>query len=348
MITYVLAYAVLLLQGAVSAGQPRTRLLLYRLNLVLIFLFVALRWDVGCDWENYFEHFEVTRNTPFDFFISQREPGYWLMVYYAHYFDLDYIHINVVSALLFFIGLHIFAKTQPDPLGFLIMTFPVLIINLPMSALRQAIAVGFLCIAYNYFVRRRPIAYLACIAGGSLFHSSILLFGALAPMVRNGFNTRSVVQSVLLSLPGQYFLFLDDVELYAERYIDTGIDAAGGLFRGGMLGLVGVLFFIYLKAPWKRTFPRDYNLMLIGSLVMIAVFGATFVSTVIGDRLGYYVQPLQIAILARLPYFPMGRDSNLVNALPYVGLGAVLVTWANLSSLFDRCYVPYNSILFSP
>ena len=61
-----------------------------------------------------------------------------------------------LSSAIFFLGVHVLARRQPDPLGFLVLLFPILIINMPMSGIRQGAAIGLLCIAFVAFIDRRP------------------------------------------------------------------------------------------------------------------------------------------------------------------------------------------------
>ena len=54
----------------------------------------------------------------------------------------------MISSFTFFFGAHYMAQRQQNRIAFLILLFPVLIINMPMSGIRQASAIGALCIAF--------------------------------------------------------------------------------------------------------------------------------------------------------------------------------------------------------
>jgi hypothetical protein len=70
------------------------------------------------------------------------------------------------------------------------------------------------------------------------------------------------------------------------------------------------------------------------------------VSPLLGDRLGYYLVPLQAVIFARIPYLPIRANKALYAAAPYLGLALVFIVWTYMSGHFDKCYVPYDSWLF--
>lgn len=345
--TYLTLYGALLLQGLVSAGRPSSRRLFYLISIVGLFLFVAFRYKVGCDWSGYLNHYETMRFQPIEVALERREPGYWSLLTFIHSLGLEYPYINVITGAIFFIGFHTFAKRQPDPLGFLILSLPVLIINLPMSAIRQAAGFGFLCLAYCAFIDRSLVRYVALILAGSLFHASVVMFLMLVPFIKGGLTPRNIFLGITLALPGGYFLLQDEVEFYADRYLESGIDATGGPFRASLLAIVGLFFLFQLRQRWLSRFRKDYDLALIGSVAMVVVLPIALASSVIGDRIGYYIMPLQLMVLARLPYLYEGRDAIFLYAAPYLGLGAVLWVWAAYSSLFQKCYVPYSSWLFS-
>ena len=107
-----------------------------------------------------------------------------------------------------------------------------------------------------------------------------------------------------------------------------------------------MLFFVILGRRWVSSFPEDYKLACLGALMMLVMLPVVSFSTVIGDRFGYYLIPIQTMIFARFPFLNLGRSSNAKAAMPYLGLLLVFTVWASFSSLFQQCYLPYNSWLF--
>ncbi|NBB99157.1 MAG: EpsG family protein, partial [Alphaproteobacteria bacterium] len=70
------------------------------------------------------------------------------------------------------------------------------------------------------------------------------------------------------------------------------------------------------------------------------------VSTVIGDRFGYYLIPIQAMIFARIPFLQFRTNAALHAALPYLGLLLVFTVWTQLSWHFQQCYIPYQTWIF--
>ena len=71
-----------------------------------------------------------------------------------------------------------------------------------------------------------------------------------------------------------------------SRYIDTGIEALGAVFRVGILELTALYFFLFVRKKWLLAGPLDYSLVSIGEIGMVLVPLILPISSVIVDRLG--------------------------------------------------------------
>ena len=252
----------------------------------------------------------------------------------------------MISSAIFFVGIHFLARRQPDPLGFLVLLFPVLIINMPMSGIRQGAAIGLMCLAFLAFIDRSlwRFVILTLIAAG--LHSSAAFFLLLTPLVKGEYSRTRLFLAGLLAIPGAVAMMSGDAAtLAASRYIGSGIDAAGSAFRVGLLTITALFYHAYLRKIWATASPRDHKLVVIGVLMMAAVTFLVPISTVIADRLGYYLIPIQTMIFARLPHLPL-RNRKFFVLAPYVGLFAMFIVWTSLSNHFKICYLPYQSWLF--
>lgn len=335
---YLFVYFLLLLFGSISRRNVSFRRALYYFCLIGLFLFVGFRYKVGCDWSGYLNIFELARHET-----RGSEVAFWYVNKLLHYFELEYPYINIVAAFVFFLGLHALAKRQPDPLSVLILAFPILILELAMSGIRQAIAVGFLCFAYNAFVDSRLLGFILFVMVATSFHSSAMVFLLLAPFMRGELSVRRVALGALLALPGLYFFLTSATfETYSQRYIGTASDAAGAPLRSGLLALTGVAFLWFLNRKWKAQSIRDYKLVKISSYMMTATLPLSLFSSVSGDRIGFYLYPVQLVVLARLPLVVHGQYSTAVAFAPYAAGAFFLIIWTQLSSLFERCYLPYQ------
>lgn len=340
-----LTSALFLLRFAL-VGQMTSSKLFYFVVLIGLFLFSAFRYQVGCDWSGYYHQFLRAGNLDWSSITSESEPIWWAILLWIRDNGLPYPVANIASSAVFFLGVHVLARRQPDPLGFLVLLFPILIINMPMSGVRQGAAIGLLCIAFASFVDRRPIWFVFWVMVASGFHTSALVFMLMVPLTTGRYTRNRLMITALLALPGVYFLATGDAgELASERYIGTGLDAAGAVFRLGILGLTSLYFFLFLRKKWMHTFPKDYALASIGAIGMVLAFLLVTISSVIGDRFGYYLIPIQTMMFARLPYLRFRMNRTLHSAWPYLLLLFVFTVWSQLSWHFQACYIPYQSWL---
>ena len=344
---YVTLFNGLILMRYALMRALRLRGQLYLPLLLSLFLFSAFRFEVGCDWSGYLHQYQIFGRLEWGDLASQREPLWRGLYVLQSWLDLPYPWINVFSSLIFFWGVHVLARRQPDPFTFLIFLFPILIIDLSMTAIRQGAAIGIMCIAFAAFIDRSLPRYITLTLVASALHSSALVFLLLAPLVRGQYTRMRLFSSVLLAIPGAALLLLGEAaDIAATRYIDTGRDAAGAIFRVGFIGISALYFIYFLRRKWHTAYPADFKLVMVGSLLMIAALTLIPVSSIIADRLAYYLIPVQAIMFARIPFLPFRAEHNLHVALPYLGLLAVFLVWASFSSHFQQCYVPYQTWIF--
>lgn len=344
---YIAVTAFLFLLRFAVKGHEKLARQIYPLVLALLFVFSAFRWQVGCDWGGYYNNYLSAQVMDYDSALARMEWLWWLWLVAQHKVGLAYEWANVFMSAVFFGGVHVLARRQPDRLGFLVLLFPVLIVNMPMSGIRQGAAIGLLCIATVRLLDGRALAYAFWVVMAAGFHGSAIIFLLLVPLVARRITQLRVAATALLTIPGALLLRqADAVEQASGRYIDTGIDAYGAGFRVLLLALSGLYFFLFLRRAWKREFPEDYQFVTIGSVGMMSIGALLPVSTVIADRLGYYLVPLQVMIFARIPWMQSLPSRAILAAAPYLGLLVFFFVWTIRSGHFQQCYIPYQSWIF--
>ncbi|MDE9450357.1 EpsG family protein [Aliiroseovarius sp. Z3] len=345
---YVALFLAMILLRLVLTHQSRLRDQTYPIVLAILFLFVAFRLDVGCDWNGYHRHFLSQLDLGFADALAQREPLWWVLVQMVGALGLGYPWLNVVAALIFFAGVHALARKQPDRLGFLILLYPVLILNMPMSGIRQAASIGLMCMGFVAFSNGRAARFTIFTLLATGFHSSAGVFLLLAPLVGHGWIKARLLVAFALAGPGIYLLATgDSAQLALSRYVDTGVDAFGAFYRAALLALTSGLFFLILRPAWQARFPTDHRIVVLGALMMMATLPLIGLSSVIADRIGYFLVPLQATILARIPSLGLGTTGLFLSVAPYAVLLMMLVVWTVHSTHFHYCYLPYDSWLFS-
>lgn len=320
---------------------------LYSLVLLALFLFSAFRFEVGCDWSGYMVQFDIFGSVPLSEIWLQREPLWTAIISIQTSLGLPYPWLNVISSAIFFVGTHALARRQPNPLAFLVLLFPVLIVNMPMSGIRQGAAIGLVSLAFLALIDRSTVRFVLLVLIATGLHSSAAVFLLLAPLVGGGLTRSRLVLAALLAIPGAALLMTSDsAELATERYVNTGVDAAGAAFRLLLLLITAVYFFLFLNRKWAVLSPNDHKLAALGALAMFLTAALLPVSSVIGDRLGYYLLPIQAMIFARAPFLGIGQNRDFIILAPYLGFLVFFGVWASMSHHFAMCYLPYQTWLF--
>jgi hypothetical protein len=349
MAIYLIAMIVLFLFNVMAYQDKKLQILLYRVSLVVLFFLTAFRWEVGCDFMTYEAYgSDVAPGLSLEEAMTRGEPGYWTLAVLLDEGKFGWEWIDVFTAISFYAGLHSMARREANPLLFLTLAFPALIIGLAMSAVRQALAMGFVCYAFNAFADKNRVRYIVCILIAGLFHKSALALLGLAPFLFPGSIQVKIVIGVLAAAPMAYVMSRSEAaETYTSMYVNSGIEAGGGRFRVIPVGITGAIFMLWLRKKWQETYPRDYERMLFFAPLLVATVPLVFISSVMGDRFGYYLMPLAFSIqtraymLLRPQYAFMAFLAPLVHCLVYMGV------WIFLSSLFWQCYVPYKTWWFS-
>ena len=347
---YLAIFALQVVAILATNWASRERLYLYYPLLLFLFLFAAFRFEVGCDWSGYYNQWMVAGAIESDDALFGREPLWWGFLALAQWAGADYMLANVVTSLAFFVGVHHLAKRQADPFLFVVLLFPVLIINMPMSAIRQALAIGLMCFAYSAFIDMRLRRFLVIVAIATGFHSSAAVFFALAPFVTHQLTRDRLIVAGILALPMVVLMLVSSqADLAYSRYVESDAEAFGALFRVLLLLSTSVVFLTLMRKAWRERFPADYNLVLLMGWASVGLLLLLPISSVVADRLAYYLIPIQAMIVVRTRLILTRWQGQALVAGFLLGLTAFLGIWTALSSHFEQCYLPYqNELLGTP
>ena len=133
---------------------------------VFLLVFMGTRNDTGCDFRAYYMRFQnLYHDSSYFSYIGEEEPGFHWLNLLVHNLGLDYMWLNLFASLIFVVCLIRFVRLSPAPMMLLSIMFPVVILQLGMSGLRQALATAFLLQAMISFVQVRRIQTGLCQQG---------------------------------------------------------------------------------------------------------------------------------------------------------------------------------------
>lgn len=350
MFIYLSIYLAVAFVGLMTKTRGSQNLALGAFGAFLL-LFMGTRYETGCDYEAYQARFNSLYADPnYLSYLNLEEPGFHMLNRLVHDLGLDYMWLNVFGSLIFLVGLIRFVRVSPAPVLLLALLFPIIVIQLGMSGLRQALALSFLLHALVAFFQVRRLQAGIWILIAAQFHQSAYLFLPLAFMAGRQFSFKLALASLVFLGPAAYLLLGERAEVYSERYIEQiyGENASGGaVLRYALAVLPCVLFEIYKKRA-RRLLPALYPLLRLFSLVTFALAPLGILSTVALHRMTYYVLPMSLLIfVCTVMVMPKVHVlSRKWLALPAGMLAVYIVGWFTGSKHAASCYVPYDSFLF--
>jgi hypothetical protein len=341
---YLAIYLLLVFTGTLRQAHGRNPILYFW--IAFLFVFVGTREWTGCDFGGYLIRFYDYRMMSVETALQKPEALFSLLNIAIIELDLDYMWLNIAASFIIFLCFALFARRLEQPVLFMALAFPILIVQLAMSGIRQGIALAFLLLALQAFIDGRKFWTAIWILIASQFHTTALMFLPLVLIVGRSPSIWVLIAATVLMSPLSIFLAGERVDVYQSRYGEGDVESFGAAFRAALVGITAV-FFEILHGRYKQAYPHDYALMRLFSLFSVAVAGLVFVSSIAAHRLGYYVMPVHILMLLRLPRIlnPSGRDV-ILQAMPFLAYGLYIAVWFSMSRHAASCYVPYESYLF--
>lgn len=146
--------------------------------IVLVLLSGLRHESIGLDTVMYkYIYYDIRAGSDSLIVDDEAEIGFfYLMKYFGLYFDYQIFLILVASLSIIPVSFIIYTYSRNVCLSFLIFYSSILFHALEFAAERQAIAFGFVVIAYHFIMQRKLILYLSCLAIGFLFHKSCFVF----------------------------------------------------------------------------------------------------------------------------------------------------------------------------
>lgn len=265
-------------------------------------ILIGFRFEVGGDWHSYLSHINDMASVEFWNVFTRVEFSHWLINKIMLNLGLGITGVNVLYAFIFSGGLVAFASAQPRPWLVLACAIPYLVIVVGMGYSRQAVAIGFIFIAFLNLRIGHNMRSLIFLLIGATFHSSVIVLLPLAALVINR-NSNIVIAIVLLIF---FVTFKETIlsrfsalyEVYIEKQITH---SSGATIRLSMNALAGLTFLYFRRSfSLNKLERRLWTVVSLASIAMIVGLFLTNYSTAF-DRIGIYLMPLQLLIAGHLP-----------------------------------------------
>lgn len=315
---------------------------------ILLALLTGLRGKyVGPDTTTYMANFLSMRRIPFFTAISEKtgrfEGGYKFLTRFVGIFTDSTVIFFCICAGSFAVCLWIYInKNSKNKFMSIMLYFTVQGFSFQLSGVRQALAMGFCLISFEYIKQRKFLKFLFWVLIASLFHKSAL---AIIPMYFFAYFKMDFKNFFLYVIGGVSVVIfrvvlvtiLSNVLGY-DGYLDDGGFQGGAVFVVLMYIITIIVAYIYKNSLEKE----DKNNLLF--------FNMTFVSFIIYllryfinvvERVSFYYQFAFIILLPNvIESIPDKKTRNLVRGCALF-LACALLTYRCIRGDTNRIYNYY-------
>lgn len=352
MFAYIGVYSVFAAIGLSARKQGARAFLL--LALAFLLWFMGWRYAVGCDFTGYVRRFDSAPDVfILNDILASAEPGFALLITSVKASGLDYMWLNVFASAIILFGFANFLKAFRLPVLILALLFPIIIVQLGMSGIRQAIAVALIMGSAESFIRGKRIRTAIWILVATTFHASAVIFLPMALIAGRPVKLTRLIAALVALLPAAFFIGGDRFETYQDRYVDQiygEVTSGGALVRYAMI-LLPAIIFIANRGKFRTALRREFELFNLFAIVILATGLTGFVSSLALHRLNYYIMPFSIVMFTYASFALRGRKGSenfVLKLLPVALYGGYMVFWLMTSEHADICYIPYQSYSFMP
>ena len=330
-----------------KGALPKLQWFLYGALLILI---IGLRHEVGGDWSNYIENYEIVQGLSFSDALQRnmvyQSYGYGVL----YWFSLNYLNgiytTNLVCAAIFVAGLLRVCKNMPLPWLALAVSIPYLVIVVATGYTRQAAAIGFIMWGLIDLMNGNQVKFYVMVMFGVLFHTTALFMLPIGFLYANSLsNLKNLILFTLFFVIAFAGFIAEQISSMVYNYVENTGDmkSSGAVIRVAM-NVASSLVFLYFRKLWAERY-KDRGLWMIFSVTTLIMFPLAFVSSTFVDRMALYLLPMQLIIFSRSPILITGvynRTLFIVIVL-FIYIGALFI-WLNFGQHSNN-WLPYQNIL---
>jgi len=304
------------------------------LTVLVLTLFIGLRYRVGGDWYAYERVLEQARYLTFSEAAFHGDPAYWLINYFVGVMGGNILWVNLIAGLIFAAGLTYFCRNLPRPWLALSIAFPYLIVVVAMGYARQGVALSLLMVGLVHLQREKFSRYIFWVICATMFHKTAIIMIAVGAATVN--KKRWIwIPITLLAALGGYAAFLEDsTDRLIAGYITARYESTGALIRLTMNMLAAAPFFLMRSSFFvSELSKRLWIVFSVSSAALFLFFFTGFPSTAL-DRIALYLLPLQLFVFSNLPDVlgKYGRHNHNIVALILIYYALILLTWLNFAN----------------
>lgn len=315
--------------------------------LFLLFVFLALRKNIGGDWTNYAFILDnrIDDFNPFTF-SYRSEYLFEFTLWIIKSLNLNIYYFFSFASFLFILALSIISIRQPNPWLGLVISFPLLINLLSIGYTRQSIAFSFLIFSLVFLFKNKNTIFFLFILIGSLYHKSLIIFLILPFFTIKSINRKIIFLLIaLITLLIFYLIMKEEISRLLFLFLGQGIyfESKGALLRSLFHTFICILFLLF-----SNKLELQKNELIIWrffALISIFLFLFVFKYSTFVDRMIFYFYPLHIVFFTRL-YSISKIDLKFISIFGVTLIYILLYAFWVLNAEYFNSWFPYNNLLF--
>ena len=342
-----------------SRDSFSNRCIFYITFFYLVF-FIGLRNEIGTDWDLIYTNF-LGFQSAFESYGElvgvTSEPIYTLISFLSNTFNSSIYGVNLICALIFFIGFFRFISTLKRPWLALVFAYPYYILVASINFNRQSAAIGIVLLAFVELVNNKKFIFILFTLLASAIHLSALITLPLILSSDSIFSKRYLIKSLCL-----FFLLLLVFNLsgyFTSKYnsllfnfFESGlVFTSQGLWLrvGPLMASLALILTFRKRLNISKYIKSVYIIsgLLVFALAVIASVNESF--STISDRLSAYFLPLLLYGITIIPDISdrFNLRANLATFLICLYSLALTLSWLAFSYYAENYWLPYENILFT-
>ncbi len=361
MVPYIIPFALL----SVLAIKENTKQIenflnnkyLYYLICLFFIIFIGLRYEVGCDWNQYklmFDKYSIGLGEMIKLNFTTHHYLHELGHIFISKISRENIYIlNSIYAILFTVPLFYFLSSLKRKYLSLVISYPYYIIVIGMGPIRQAACISILMISIIIITQKRFKLHLLLTLISLLIHQFSLFFNALLigyyypefikKKLPKGFIFFVLIVLVILSFQAPSIIRKG---FYYITTLGTVVAPAKSAILIWLINFFPAI--IFLKNINKFNINKDLRkILIIFSILEIISLPIVFINSVISYRLLLYIFPTSIYITSQIPdlkFFKL-KENYISNFMIFLSLSSLII-WIKFA-YHASCWIPYKNILLN-
>jgi len=275
-----------------------------KISFILIFIFLALRYNFGNDYQAYHNNFLIINNyDSINYFNKsfQLEPG-WLFLCRL-FKPIGFFGMVMILALFNCVVYYRFINKYLPPqyywLAVTIYLFDPSFMLIQASAMRQSLAIAIFIASIPYIYKKDPIRYIIGIGVAWFFHSSALILLPLYFLGYVNWKINKITGAVILASFISLYLFGKNLAPYVNQFIQSNFERydvyQGGAVIGTGFGIFYFSIFFILILAYERYQNKETSLLFKIAIVGFMIIPFGLIIQLIG-RVGMYLGPSAIIV----------------------------------------------------